>query len=132
VSAESTSWSLLIGPSSSRLRRSLTPTAWVVLEELVLRSTTAGEHRGARASVRSLAASLGLTKDTVASAIRRLRSAGVVSAAQQRTIAGVFDTGVYVITIPADVIAVKRIAVVKPRHSVGASSEAQLPLALES
>jgi hypothetical protein len=132
VSAEPACSSLLIGPSSSRLRRSLTPTAWVVLEELLMCSTTAGDHRVARVSVRSLARSLGLAKDTVASAIRRLRAAGLVSGAQQRAVGGVFDTGVYVITIPPDLVSVQRITVVKPRRSVVASSEAQLPLALEA
>jgi hypothetical protein len=132
VSAEPASCALLMGTSSSPLRRSLTPTAWVVLEELLMCSTTAGEHRVARVSVRSLARSLGLAKDTVASAIRRIRAVGLVRGAQQRTIGGVFDTGVYVITIPPDVISVKRITVVRPRRSAVASSEAQLPLALEA
>jgi hypothetical protein len=123
---------VLIGPSASGLRRSLGPTAWTVLEEMLLRSTAAGERRVARVSVRSVARSLGLAKDTAARAIRRLRDDDVVTTIQRRTASGVFDAGVYAITIPPDVISVKRIAVVKPRRSAGASSEAQLPLALEA
>jgi hypothetical protein len=64
--------------------------------------------------------------------ISLLRRSHPGTSAQQRTIGGVFDTGVYVITIPPDVISVKRITVVRPRRSAVASSEAQLPLALEA
>ena len=51
-------------------------------------------------SVRSLAASLGLAKDTVARALGRLRRAGLVAATQTRTRAGMFATGSYRLTVP--------------------------------
>jgi DNA-binding transcriptional MocR family regulator len=96
---------------------------------LMLRSTVVGERRVARASVRSLARSLGVAKDTAARAIRRLRVAGVVIGAQQRTASGVFDTGVYVISVPSEVLTV-RTTTAKPRHAAMRSGESQLPLAL--
>ncbi len=58
------------------MRARLGPTAWLVLEELLLR----GDGRGwVGEGVRGLAAGLGLDKDTVARGLRRLRAAGLVS-----------------------------------------------------
>ena len=62
--------SIVVGGESSELRRALGPTSWVVLEELLLRSNGTSDECVARVSVRSLAASLGLAKDTAARAIR--------------------------------------------------------------
>jgi hypothetical protein len=103
----------------------------MVLEELMLRSTVIGEGRVARVSIRSLAGSLGMAKDTAARALRRLRSAGVVTGVQQRTAAGVFDTGVYIITVSPATLAVKTSSA-KPLRSVVQARASQLPLALES
>jgi hypothetical protein len=130
VPGEQRNTSLVICPPSSGLRRTLDPAAWVVLEEMLLRSTAVGAHRVARVSVRSLAGSLGLAKDTAARAIRRLRAAGVVSGAQQRTAAGAFDTGIYVITVSPEIIAVKTLSA-KPLRSPVQACESQLPLALQ-
>ena len=52
--------------------------------------------------------------------------------AQQRTAGGVFDTGVYVITVPSEIIAVKTTTTAKPRHSAVRSRESQLALELEA
>ena len=82
------------------MRRALGPTSWMVLEELLLRSTGPADACVAQVSVRALAASLGLAKDTAGRAIRRLRIAGLVTVAQQRTDGGVFDTGTYLIAVP--------------------------------
>ena len=46
-------------------------------------------------SIRSLAASLGLTKDTIARSVRRLRDAGLVSSIQRRDTSGTFAAGSY-------------------------------------
>ena len=86
---------VVVGAAASELRRALGPTSWMVLEELLLRSTGPADACVVRVSVRGLAASLGLAKDTVGRAIRRLRAAGLVTIAQQRTDAGIFDTGTY-------------------------------------
>lgn len=60
---------------AAALRRSVGPTAWVVLETLV-----AGIDRQSRVTtgVREVATDLGLSKDTVARALVRLSRAGLV------------------------------------------------------
>ena len=84
---------LVIGPRAARLRLELGPTAWVVLEELLARSVGPLGDCRASASVRSLATELGLSKDTVARAVVRLRRAGLVTACQARSTTGAFDGG---------------------------------------
>ena len=125
--------SIVVGAASSELRRALGPTSWVVLEELLLRSHGTTGDCVACVSVRSLAASLGLAKDTAARAIRRLRDAGLVTVAQQRTEAGIFDTGSYVIAIPNGVtVTAPAPAAPQPRARVGRRESSQLSLAIES
>jgi DNA-binding transcriptional ArsR family regulator len=94
--------SLVIDQTTLVLRRDLGPTAWVVFEALLLESTptTRAQVRVASTSIRSLAGSLGLAKDTVARALGRLRRAGLVTAMQTRTVAGTFATGSYRLTVP--------------------------------
>jgi len=90
---------LQFGTRAPAVRRAVGPTAWVVLEELVLASNDddAGGRR-ARASVRSLARELGLAKDTIAGALRRLTEAGLVRRDDQRRAgSGVFVPGSYVL-----------------------------------
>ena len=91
---------LVLAADSGALRRALGPTAWTVFEELLLMSTATSGEREASMSVRSLAARLGLAKDTVGRALTRLRRAGLVTPIQSRTSAGVFAAGSYVLTIP--------------------------------
>jgi DNA-binding transcriptional ArsR family regulator len=125
--------SVVVGGAASELRRALDPTSWMVLEELLLCSTGPAGGCVARVSVRALAASLGLSKDTVGRAIRRLRDAGLVTVAQQRTDAGIFDTGTYVIAVP-DCIAVHASTQTSkpPRARVDRRQFSQLSLAIES
>jgi DNA-binding transcriptional MocR family regulator len=92
---------IVLTADSAELRRRLDPAAWVVFEELLLASTGTGEGCVASVSIRALADRLGLAKDTVARALGRLRRAGLVTARQARTDAGVFATGCYVLTVPA-------------------------------
>jgi DNA-binding transcriptional MocR family regulator len=73
----------------------------VVLEEMLQRSTGDDDQVVAEVSIRSLGSSLGLAKDTVARAVRRLRELGAIEAHQERTSAGVFDIGSYRVTVPA-------------------------------
>ena len=125
--------SVVVGPAASELRRALGSTSWMVLEELLLCSTGPADGCVASVSVRALATSLGLAKDTVGRAIRRLRYAGLVTVAQQRTVAGIFDTGTYLIAVP-DCITVNAPtpSVRLPRARVDHRHFSQLSLAIES
>jgi len=100
VSVSPTRRSIIVGPDVSGLRRELGPSSWVVLEEMLLSSTGDADDCTAAVSIRTLGASLGLAKDTVARAIRRLQAAGIVTAVPARTPAGTFETGSYRIAIP--------------------------------
>jgi DNA-binding transcriptional regulator YhcF (GntR family) len=75
----------------------------MVFEELVIVSTATSAGWQASMSVRSMAARLGLAKDTVARALNRLRRAGLVTPVQSRTSAGVFAAGRYLLTIPESI-----------------------------
>lgn len=65
------------------------------------RSTGDGDHIVAQVSIRSLASSLGLAKDTVNRAVRRLRDLGVIHAEQPRSDSGVFQSGSYRLDVPS-------------------------------
>ncbi|MEO1059513.1 MAG: winged helix-turn-helix domain-containing protein [Actinomycetota bacterium] len=97
---------VVLGPAAPELRRRLSPTVWVVLEEMVEQSTVEGDLTVARVSVRSLAASLGLAKDTVHRATTRLQELGVVEVRQSRTTAGGFGSGSYRLSIPSAVMSI--------------------------
>ena len=92
--------SLVVGPRAAELRRRLGPTAWVVLEQLLTSSTGLADCCRACVSVRTLAAELAISKDTVTRALARLRSAGIVSVDQARSAAGTFAAGSYVVAVP--------------------------------
>ena len=83
---------LRIDGEASPLRRRLGPIPWFVLEELFLASDTTSV---VEAGVRALGAGLSLNKDTVARAIARLRTEGLVVAQPQANHAGRFGTGRY-------------------------------------
>lgn len=93
---------IVIGPAAVGLRRRLGPTAWVVLEQLLAQSIGSAECR-ASVSVRSLGSELGLSKDTVARALSRLRRAGLVIAGQTRSSGGTFAAACYLIVVPDSV-----------------------------
>ena len=92
--------SIVVGPRAHELRVYVGPKAWAVLEEMMQRSTGDGDHVVAQVSIRSLASSLGLAKDTVARAVRRLRDLGVIAAVQARAESGVFEAGSYRLSVP--------------------------------
>ena len=92
---------IALGPAAHELRRHIGPVAWVVLEEMLQRSIGDGGHVVAQVSIRALASSLGLAKDTVARAVGRLRDLGVIEAAQARSSSGVFEAGSYRLVVPA-------------------------------
>lgn len=95
---------VLIGPASSDLARVIGPTAWAVLIEMAQRSTDDGDELVAQVSIRTLAASLGVAKDTAARAVRRLRRVGLVTPIQSRSSTGVFTVGTYRLTVPSAAI----------------------------
>ncbi|MGH9154495.1 MAG: hypothetical protein ACRD1K_01245 [Acidimicrobiales bacterium] len=81
-----------IDSGAAPLRRHLGPVPWFVLEELVL---LAGVDSAVETSVRALAASLSLNKDTVARALGRLRDEGLVAAEPQPNRDGCFGPARY-------------------------------------
>ncbi|MDW3215353.1 MAG: MarR family transcriptional regulator [Ilumatobacteraceae bacterium] len=99
----STERRLVLTAGTVELRRRLDPSAWVVFEQLLLESTDCGDGCRASVSVRSLAAQLGLAKDTVARALNRLRRAGLVEGSQSRTATGVYAIGTYTLSVPTSV-----------------------------
>ena len=133
MATEATTRSVVVGAAASELRRALGPTAWMVLEELLLGSTGPVDACVASVSVRALAASLGLAKDTAGRAIRRLRDAGLVTVTQQRTVAGIFDTGTYLIAVPNCIaLHAPSQSSSRPRARVDRRHFSQLSLAIES
>lgn len=89
--------------AAAHLRRALDAMSWVVLEELLARSTGDPDKPVTTASVRSLATSLGVAKDTVGRAVAHLRDFGVLYIVQDRsTTSEVFASTRYRITVPAD------------------------------
>jgi hypothetical protein len=81
----------------------------------------------AQVSIRSPCAPLGLAKDTVARAVRRLRDLGVVAALQARSESGAFKAGSYRPAVP-----VACISVVCPSQSSVAASAARSSSACRS
>jgi hypothetical protein len=106
VHAEPIRRRIVVGPRAHELRRYVGPISWVVLEEMLQRSTGADDHIVTQVSVRTLAATLGLAKDTVARAVRRLRDLAVIDAVQARSESGVFDAGSYRLSIPVACLSV--------------------------
>jgi DNA-binding transcriptional MocR family regulator len=106
LDADLTRRTILLGPRAHELRSYVGSTAWAVLEEMMQRSTGNGDHVVAQVPVRSLAASLGLAKDTVARAVRRLRDLGVIEAVQARSESGVFEAGSYRLAVPVACLSV--------------------------
>lgn len=95
---------VVVTGEASELRRRLGPTAWVVFEELLLASTGPATACCASVSVRSLASSAGLAKDTVARALVRLRAAGLVAVTQSRSTGGVFAASKYELQVPLGIV----------------------------
>lgn len=124
---------LVIGAASIEIRRRVGPTAWAVFEELALSSVGTRDACTASVSVRSLATRLGMSKDTVARAVRRLRGAGLVSAEQARSSAGTFAVGSYRLHLPESVaLAASAVPSRAAGRARAAASAAQLALAIES
>ncbi len=123
---------LVIGAASLELRRALGPSAWLVFEEMLLRSTTQRGERIAHVSVRSLAVALGVAKDTVARALNRLRDAGLVTPAQPKNERGLFEAGSYVIDVPEGLTLSSMELGPQARTHKAAPDTGQLTLGIES
>jgi DNA-binding transcriptional MocR family regulator len=85
---------ILTGSRAAGARRRVGPTAWCVLECLIERST---DGRTSEASVRAIAAELGVAKNTAHRAIVALARAGLVEAVQPRGLRGRFEAGLYLL-----------------------------------
>ena len=118
--ADPTRRTIVLGTKAHELRAYVGPTAWAVLEEMMQRSAGHGDHVIAQVSIRSLASSLSLAKDTVNRAVRRLRDLGVIAAVQARSESGAFEAGSYRLAVP-----VACISVVCPSQPSVASSAAR-------
>lgn len=116
--ADTSRRTIVLGPRAHVLRAYVGPSAWAVLEEMMQRSTDDGDQVIAQVSIRSLASSLGLAKDTVARSVRRLRDLGVVGAVQTRSETGTFQAGSYRLAVPAACLSV--VCLVQP--SIASSS----------
>ena len=139
---------VVVGPAAHVLRRRVGAVAWMVLEEMLEHSQQDGDGDGRRVaavSVRSLATSLGVAKDTVHRAITRLRDLGVIEPHQSRTTSGSFSAGGYRLDAPATCLSILddspsapacpgRSAPQAPRRRAAAASQAsdQLSLLLET
>ena len=103
---EPTRRTIVVGPAAHELRRHVGATSWVVLEEMMQATTGPADRPVAEVSIRSLAASLGLAKDTVTRAVRRLRDVGVIEIEQRRSERGLFQTGVYRLAAPTSCLTI--------------------------
>jgi DNA-binding MarR family transcriptional regulator len=74
----------LLTPACREVRASVGPVAWVVLEELVMSAEDSPRSIEVATTVRDLAAVIGLSKDTIASGLRRLVHHGLVTREDQR------------------------------------------------
>ena len=72
----------------------------------------------ARASVRTVAAELGVAVNTAQRAIARLRRAGIVEHAQRRSVDGHFAAATYRLEIPADVFIARDRSERSPPHAI--------------
>lgn len=100
------------------LRRQLGPTAWTVLEELLL---DAVEPRAIETHVRQIAAGVGISKDSAARALRRLIAHGLITRRSGRDAAtGCFGRSVYVLhleSITGAVTLTDRVAIDNPERA---------------
>lgn len=94
--------SIVIGPDTTEVIRTLGQTAWVVLIHLYGSPTAAS--RSVEASTRTLATDIGLSKDTGARALRTLRDAGLINVDTARTELGRFGTIRYRLLAPSKLV----------------------------
>ena len=103
---------LVVDSRSADLRRRVGANAWVVLEELLLGGAVGiSGHVVSRATVRALAERTGLSKDTVARSLQRLRKANAFTVEPERhDDSGRFVSVRYVVdltTLPIELVTVE-------------------------
>lgn len=87
---------LVLTPTCREVRADIGPVAWVVLEELVMSAEDGLRAVEVATTVRDLATVIGLSKDTIASGLRRLIQHGLVTREDQRDRrSGCFGNSVY-------------------------------------
>ena len=94
---------LTLGPAASSMRRDVGPIAWSVLECVAAAGIERAGGTVSFTSVRGVADELGLAKDTVARALRRLADEQLVDYVPARAHDGRFGPSHYRLTIPPDV-----------------------------
>lgn len=102
MAAEPARRPVVLRPAAAHLRRVLDAGSWVLLEELLSRSVGEADASTTTASIRDLAGSLGVSKNTVGRAVDRLRSLGLLTIEQTRTDDGVFASTTYRVSVPSD------------------------------
>ena len=96
---------LTLGPAAPDARRSVGPIAWAVLECLAESCVDREGETVSYESVRGIADSLDLAKDTVARALRRLIAEQFVTYVASRADDGRFSSSRYRLTLPLDLFA---------------------------
>lgn len=93
---------LTLGPASAGVRRAVGPIAWAVLESLAASAVEATDEVVSHESVRGIAGCLGMAKDTVARALRRLAAEQLITHVERRADDGRFGTSHYRLDLPGD------------------------------
>jgi hypothetical protein len=93
---------LVVTEGALRLRRRLEPTAWIVLEELVLQAEHTDGHTVVAADVASICWAVGRSKDAVSRALRALEADGLISREELRDgVSGRFAGIRWLVNLPA-------------------------------
>jgi DNA-binding IclR family transcriptional regulator len=124
---------MTFGPSASVIRRRLGPIAWAALECLAGSAVDCAGESVSFASVRGIATELGLAKDTVARALRRLADEELAIYVASRHRDGRFGPSHYLLSFPSNLFGrcptvVLSASIVKPARRSNGQSPVQLSL----
>jgi hypothetical protein len=96
---------VVVGPAADDVRRAVGPVAWCALEYLAASPRHGhGDGGTVSASVRSLAAALGVSRNRAHRAVTVLRASGLVEPVQPRGGAGRFGAGYYRLAVSSAVV----------------------------
>jgi DNA-binding transcriptional MocR family regulator len=105
------------------VRRALGPAAWFVLEALADQAPAGQPQVEMACSSRALGERLGMSKDTVARAMRRLAAVGVVERIDHRNyLSGRFESSAYVVDFAAAGLSIEAVPHRAVAHVANASS----------